>query len=115
MLLDMLLLVLAAAILVALEYRRRRRQEFDRNRHQDELVCIVTFHDRGVTLPLIDAYYADAGIGVLDLSLNKDGIGESTLFTNTYRLHLPEAVEQSDVVSSLSAIRTVQSVQIRLM
>ena len=113
MLLETMLLVLAAVVITVCGRRRRRRQEFNRKRHQDELICTVAFHDRGHTLPLIDAYFAETGIRVVNLQTTKDSIRDEALFTHTYQLHLPEEVEQSGVVNRLSAIRTVQSVQIR--
>ncbi|MBQ4264038.1 MAG: hypothetical protein IJB85_00800 [Clostridia bacterium] len=113
MMLEMILCLMASVAIAAYGINRRRKEVFREDRHQDELLCIVTFHDRRVTLPLIEGYFEEAQIRILDLERSIKRTNGVDLFTNTYKLYLPPHVAQAEIVSRISGFATVQRVQIK--
>jgi len=113
MALEFALLAAAALGIVVYGMHRRKNRVFHEDEHQAELICIVSFHDRSVTLPLIDAFFEQEYIKVRDLKREIKSVNGVDLFTNTYRLSMPRRVNQGQLVGYLSSLTTVQSVKIR--
>lgn len=112
MALEIVLLAAATLAIVAYGLYRRKHRVFHEYKHQENLMCVVTFYDRSETLPLIDAYFEREYIRVLHLKREMKRIGDKDLFTNTYTLRMPQHVNQGTLVGVLSSIKTVQSVKI---
>ena len=109
----MVLCLLGVAVIAVFGMNRRKREQFSAGRHKAELVCEVTFYDRCVTLPMMEAYFAEEGIHVLDLKRSIQRKGKADLFTNVYTLRLPENVSPAEIVSRFSGFSTVQSVRLK--
>ena len=113
MLREMVMCLIGVLIIAAYGLIRRRKDVFHEDRHQDGLLCIVSYYDRSATLPLIESYFDRCGIRVSDLRRSYTKGDQADLFVDEYQLWLPNTVNQADVVSELSIISTVQSVHIK--
>ena len=111
--LEIVLILIAALAIACIGISRRKQRVFREAAHQDELICIVTFYDRSVTLPLIDAFFQQEYITVRDLKREIRREGNKDLFVNTYRLGMPRRVDQGALAGYLSGIKTICSVQIK--
>ena len=112
MALEFVLLAAAALAIVVFGLYRRKHRVFHEYKHQENLMCVVSFYDRSETLPQIETFFEREYIEVRHLKREMKRIGDQDLFTNTYTLHMPQRVQQGALVGYLSAIRTVQSVKI---
>jgi len=105
-----LLLVVAAAVFY---FRLRRKQrEFRENRHQDELICRVTFFDSRQALPLLDDYFHEVHIRILGAESSRGSEDGGNTTTYTYRMRLPQSVEPADLVNRISGLASVKGVHI---
>ncbi len=111
--LDIVLLLAAGLSIIGYGLYRRKNRVFHEEKHHESIVCTVTFYDRAQTLPKIDAFFEQEYITVRDLKREIRSVKGVDVFTNTYQLGLPRRVDQGKLVGFLSAIKTVQSVQIR--
>lgn len=111
--LEIVLLLIAMLAIVGYGMYRRKHRVFHEYKHQENLVCTVTFYDRRITLPLIESYFEQEYIHVRGLKQEIKRAEDLDLFINTYDLLVPQRVENGALVGYLSTISTVQSVQIR--
>ena len=109
------MIVLAATAVIIGYYvmRKRKHRVFHEYNHHDRILCVVTFYDRGHTLPLMEAYFEQEFIRVNDVKREIKRDGEQELFIHAYELKMPQRAQQGALVGYLSSIKTVQSVQIK--
>ncbi|MBR5287738.1 MAG: hypothetical protein IKU34_03995 [Clostridia bacterium] len=110
---EIVLLLIAALAIAGIGMSRRKHRVFHEEEHHGSIVCVISFYNRGETLPKIEAFFEQEYITVRDLKREIKRVEERDLFTNTYLLGMPRRVDQGRLVGYLSAIPTVQSVQIR--
>ena len=113
MVLEIVLILIAALALAGYGMSRRKSRVFHEEEHHERIICVISFYNRGATLPKIEAFFEQEYITVRDLKREIKRVGDRDLFTNTYLLGMPRRVDQGRLVAYLSAIDTVQSVQIR--
>ena len=113
MVLEIALILIAALALACHVMIQRKQWVFHEEEHHERLICVISFYDRSKTLPKIEAFFEQEYITVRDLKREIKRVGDRDLFTNTYLLGMPRRVDQGRLVAYLSAIDTVQSVQIR--
>ena len=71
----------------------------------------IRFLRREETLPFINKYFAEKNITVFDVDFHVENKDNGNLYTITYELRLPGAVEYLEVVQFLSEYPNVQSIR----
>ena len=107
------ILIFAAAIVAYGLFRRRqeRRSEADVQRR---IVCEVTYRDRQRTQAFLEACVAENQISVLSVNCFFEDGEDDDLYTNVYKLLLPEGLTAAQLVGLLSECETVQSVHTKM-